>query len=155
MRLQGWTLEQIGQSETPTISFQAVQKGIKLALSRVAIEPFDQIRTMELMRLDELLAGIYERAASGDIPALDRVLAIGVRRARLLGLDMQTNTGLRFGVDGLSEIDSIDPASERGVRVEIIGDPEQVRREHVLQKRLEALGGDATIDDDCERRRPN
>lgn len=156
MRLQGFTLQAIGDAQDPPISFQAVHQAIKRALDRVVMEPFQHIKLMEIMRLDEYLAGLYERAANGDIAAVDRALAIGVRRARLLGLDMQPNAGLRFGADGLQEIDTVDPiAGERIVRVEIIGDPEQVRREHVLRQRLEALGGDATIDDGPERRRPN
>ena len=147
MRLQGYTLQQIGESQDPPISFQAVQKGIKLALGRVAIEPFDQIKTMELLRLDELLAGIYPRATQGDIAAIDRVLAIGVRRAHLLGLDMQQNAGLRLGLDGLSEIDNTDPVTgERRIRLEIINDPEVGRREHLYRKRIEAIGGDPNIE---------
>ena len=64
------------------------------------------------MRLDELLAGIYERAVGGDIPALDRVLAIGVDRARLLGSDAQTSAGYtdrRRASDNL--LDNRRPAS--------------------------------------------
>jgi hypothetical protein len=149
LRLQGHTLAQIGESQDPPISFQAVQKGIKLALDRVAIEPFDQIRTMELLRLDELLAGIYQRATLGEIAAIDRVLAIGVRRARLLGLDMQSNAGLRFGADGPSAVDNIDPVTgERKIRLEIINDPEVCRRERLYLERIKALGGADPIGDD-------
>jgi hypothetical protein len=149
MRLQGYTLQQIGENQDPKITHQAVAKGIKLALGRVAIEPFDQIKTMELLRLDELLAGIYPRATQGDIAAIDRVLAIGVRRARLLGLDMQQNTGL-------NENDSIDPVTgERKIRLEIINDPEVGRREYLYRKRIEALGGDPNIEDDSVRPKLN
>jgi hypothetical protein len=56
-------------------------------------ERFDAIRTMELARLDEMLAGIYEKALGGDLACVDRVLMISDPRARLLGL----NVVQRFG----------------------------------------------------------
>ena len=91
------------------------------------------------------LCGRFPRATQGDIAAI--IGAGGVRRARLLGLKSQQNAGLRFGADGLNEIDSIDPVTgERRIRVEIINDPEVGRREHLYRKGIEALGGDPTIE---------
>ena len=152
MRLSGFTLAQIGEAQTPTISPQAVHAAIKTALKDMIAEPLEQARRLELMRLDELLSGIYERAVGGDIPALDRVLALGVRRAKLLGLDMQTGGGIRFSDHGPMEFDADDPST---VRIEIVGDPEAARREHLLQKRIEALGGDPNIDGEDTPRRVN
>jgi hypothetical protein len=37
-------------------------------------EPLEQVRQMELLRLDELLAAIWPQAKAGDIGAVDRVL---------------------------------------------------------------------------------
>jgi len=81
---------------------------------------------LELSRLDQLLKGIYANAKSGDIAAIDRCLAISMRRARLLGLDAPRN-GVRFGPDE----DEFNPAK---VRVEIVNDPETARRASALPK---------------------
>ena len=73
------------------------------------------------MRLDELLAGIYEQALGGDIACIDRCLAIGMRRSRLMGLDIHPGGGLRFGTNGPEEVDA------KTVRIEIVNDPEWER----------------------------
>ena len=52
-------------------------------------EPFDQARSLELMRLDQLPKAIYPSAKDGDIAAIDRCLAISLRRARRMGLDLR------------------------------------------------------------------
>jgi hypothetical protein len=105
----------------------------------------DEARKLELLRLDELLCALYERAIDGDIAAIDRVLAISYRRARLLGLDIQPSGVLRFGDYG--PVEQFDEAGRPVVRVEIIGDPEVARREWLFQKRIAALGGNPDIDD--------
>jgi hypothetical protein len=146
MRLQGASLAQIG--EAYGITFQAVHKALKVALKDMVIEPLEQVRSFELMRLDELLSAIYERALGGDIAYIDRVLAISYRRARLLGLDLQTGGTLRFGDHGPYETNAFDDQGRPLVRVEIVNSPEAARREWLLQKRITALGGDPNIDDE-------
>lgn len=47
-----------------------------------------QYRQLELVRLDKLLAGIWDKAAGGDESAIDRALRIIAQRSKLLGLDM-------------------------------------------------------------------
>ena len=135
MRLQGASLAQIGEAQTPPISFQAVSKAIKTALRDVMIEPLEQIRQLDLARLDELFAAIYEPALNGDIACIDRCLAIMHRRARLMGLDLQPGGLLRFGDRGAVEVD------EEGrpvMRIEIMGNPE-VERVKWLQEERERL----------------
>jgi hypothetical protein len=114
LRLQGHTLDQIGQSMDPP----AIWKLLRRALANMLTEPFEQLRLLELMRLDEMMAAIYPAALGGDVAAVDRVLGVQARRARLIGLDMQP---ARYG-------DSYDERPK--VRVEIIGspDPEHVHR---------------------------
>jgi hypothetical protein len=134
MRLQGASLQQIG--EAYGISFQAVHQAIKSALKNVAVEPLEQIRSMEVLRLDELLAGIYEMALGGDIAAIDRCLAIMYRRARMLGLDLQPGGGLRFGPNGYEEVDA------QTVRIEIVNDPEWERVRWLESERERLLAGE-------------
>jgi hypothetical protein len=47
----------------------------------------DELRSEELSRLDGMLQGLWPRARKGEAAAVDRVLKIGERRAKLLGLD--------------------------------------------------------------------
>lgn len=46
-----------------------------------------EIRALELSRLDGLLGALWPKARQGDLGAVDRVLRIMERRAKLLGLD--------------------------------------------------------------------
>jgi hypothetical protein len=134
MRLQGYSLQQIGEAQDPPMSMQAVHQHIKAALENTLPEVVEEARTLEVLRLDELLTGVYEKGINGDIPALDRVLAIQVRRARLLALDQAQGGGIRFGADGPTE-DASDGVHV--IRVEVVGNPEATRasqppeRQHV------------------------
>ena len=60
------------------------------ALKATLQEPADELRTLELERLDRLLLGVWGQAAKGNQGAVDRALKIMERRARLLGLDAPT-----------------------------------------------------------------
>lgn len=62
-------------------------KIVKRAIGRVHQEPATEIRQLEADRLDRLQLSQWQRALGGDGRALDRVLRIMERRAKLLGLD--------------------------------------------------------------------
>lgn len=62
-------------------------RAVKSALKKTLQEPADEVRALELERLDKLLLGLWPRATSGNDRAIDRVLKIMQRRANLLGLD--------------------------------------------------------------------
>jgi hypothetical protein len=64
----------------------------------------DDLRSEEISRLDAMLAGVWPRARKGEAVAIDRVLKIGERRAKLLGLDAPTRTALEGGGDGAPPI---------------------------------------------------
>ena len=57
----------------------------------------DDLMTLELDRLDAMLLGLWQRARSGDEKAVDRVLRIMERRARLLGLDKAQGIDITSG----------------------------------------------------------
>src|SRR5690348_9182032 len=65
----------------------AAYKAVKRALDRTLQEPADELRRVEVERLDDLLAGLWDKAKGGNLWAVDRALAIMQRRAELLGLD--------------------------------------------------------------------
>lgn len=64
------------------------------ALREMVREPGEDIIAMELSRLDDMLTAIYGHAVKGDIAAIDRVLKVGERRAKILGLDAPDKTEL-------------------------------------------------------------
>ena len=60
---------------------------VATAMRRTLQEPADELRALELARLDNLLRGIWVEARTGNVAKIDRVLKIMDRRASLLGLD--------------------------------------------------------------------
>ena len=64
-------------------AFKAVSSGLKKTLQ----EPADELRTLELARLDDMLKAIAPHVSAGNLTAIDRALKIQERRAKLLGLD--------------------------------------------------------------------
>jgi hypothetical protein len=63
-----------------------VQDAMQYARQQVAVS-VDELRALEVSRLDAMLQGVWAKARRGEMKAIDRVLKIGERRARLLGLD--------------------------------------------------------------------
>lgn len=62
-------------------------RAVKASLKKTLQEPADELRTLELARLDDMLKAIASHVAAGNLTAIDRALKIQERRARLLGLD--------------------------------------------------------------------
>ena len=70
------------------------------ALKQVIQEPGAQVLQLEVERLDALLLALWPNAKRGDYGAIDRVLKIMERRAKLLGLDMvAANTVQNLNID--------------------------------------------------------
>jgi len=65
---------------------------VRSALKKTLREPADELRTLELERLDALWFTYYPMAKRGDRQAMDRCIRIMERRARLLGLDAPQRT---------------------------------------------------------------
>lgn len=86
LRRAGVTLDVIAEQVGYT-NRSAAYKALKRALARTLQQPADELRDLEADRLDRLQAAIWAKAMNGDLRAIDRVLLIAERRARLLGLD--------------------------------------------------------------------
>lgn len=71
-------------------SASGAHRAVGAALKKTLQEPADDLRNLELERLDKLLSGLWSRASGGNEYAVDRILKIMERRARLLGLDAPT-----------------------------------------------------------------
>ena len=89
-RLQGWSLDAIGQAQKPKLCAQRVHQIIAEELARLPKEPAEQVRVMEFQRLDAMQAGFSEKATNGDILASGRVLDIMRRRSEMMGFDAPT-----------------------------------------------------------------
>lgn len=76
---------QLGYSNRGTVH-RMVQK----AMARVNKEPAEALRNLEQERLDRLQAAVWQDALKGSYGAVDRVIRIMERRAKLLGLDAPT-----------------------------------------------------------------
>jgi hypothetical protein len=84
-------------------------------MTRTLKQPTDELREIELDRLDRLQRGIWERAKDGDIRAIDAVLRIIDRRARLLGLDAPQK--IQAEVVNYDGATNLDAQIERIIRV--------------------------------------
>lgn len=86
LRLLGETYQAIAQQcgyAGRSAAYTAIQRELKRTLQ----EPADDVRKMEVARLDLLWRAMAPKALAGDTWSVDRCLAIMARRAALLGLD--------------------------------------------------------------------
>lgn len=67
-------------------------KAVTAALRAQQAEAVDELRVLELERLDALQRSCWEAAIAGDIASVDRVLRVIQARVRLLGLDQKATT---------------------------------------------------------------
>jgi hypothetical protein len=86
-------------------AFKAVMTGLRATLR----EPSEELRVLELERLDALLRGIWATACAGDPQALDRALRIAERRAKLLALDGPAPVDVAETVRRLAGERGLDP----------------------------------------------
>ena len=64
-------------------------RAVMAALKKMLQEPADEVRKMEVARLDAMIFAIWSDVKRGNLNAMDRAIKIMDRRARLLGLDLQ------------------------------------------------------------------
>jgi hypothetical protein len=91
LRSLGWTYQRIADNigVTKATAYNRVQR----ALAAIPAEAVDEFRRLEMERLDLVLNVAMDKAMSGDKGALfavDRVITIMDRRAKLMGLDAPT-----------------------------------------------------------------
>jgi len=85
LRKAGASFDEIGSSlgyRGKSGAYQAVMS----ALRRTLQEPADEVRKLELARLDRAQRSAWERMLHGDLDALGKVLKVMEHRAKLLGL---------------------------------------------------------------------
>jgi hypothetical protein len=86
LRITGTTIQEIAD-QLGYANHSGAYDAFMSALDATLREPAEKVRVLEVERLDRLMNGVWKRATDGDDFAIDRVLKIMDRRARLLGLD--------------------------------------------------------------------
>jgi hypothetical protein len=89
MRIRGCEYREIADTLGIPGGKGAAYNLVSRALQREHREATNELRTLEVMRLDGLLSVYYPKAMAGDGRAADRCLSIMERRAALLGLDIK------------------------------------------------------------------
>lgn len=86
LRRSGLTWARIGEEvgyADPSGAYMAYKRAIKRTLQ----QPADEVRELEVERLDRMQLSLWQRVLKGDDKAINTSLRIMERRARLLGLD--------------------------------------------------------------------
>lgn len=89
MRKEGCTFGVIAE-RMGYFDASGASKIVKRAMALTIQEPADEVRRLELERLDMMLKAINSRVKAGEPRAIEVALQIGDRRAKLLGLDAPT-----------------------------------------------------------------
>jgi len=89
LRKAGATYEDIA-SKLRYASATGAHKAVVRAMQAIIEEPAQEVRKIEIERLDRMLLSVWGQVRDGNLGAIDRVLRIMERRARLLGLDAPT-----------------------------------------------------------------
>ena len=102
------------------------------ALAELPRESAEEVRAMELERLDAMHRAVWDAAISGDLDAFDRALKVAESRRKLLGLDAPQKHQHAHVV---ATYEQLQPLEKRAQLVEAIA---------ALQGELAAL--DATVE---------
>lgn len=105
LRSKGWTWQRIADA-TGYASAAAAYNAFDKAIKRTMQPASDEVRTLELERLDRFLSYLWSAIESGDPAAIDRGLKIMDRRAKYLGLDAPVKQQVEITTyEGGSDID--------------------------------------------------
>ena len=105
LRAQGWTWQRIAD-EVGYASASAAKTAFDNAIKRTMQPVADEVRTLELERLDRFLSYLWDKIEQGDPVAIDKGLKIMDRRAKYLGLDAPIKQQVEVTTfEGGSELD--------------------------------------------------
>ena len=107
LRKAGYTYEQIGAALgiTDTMAHKHVVKALGIINEKLS-EATEELRTLEVHRIDAMIVVLWPRVLRGDYQAIDRVVKLMERRAKLLGLDAPTKQIV--GMEGSVSINFVD-----------------------------------------------
>lgn len=87
LRKKGYTFEAIA-NKLGYAGKQGPEKAVAAALQRITQKPAEELKKLDLERLDFYLFSLRGKITKGQTLAIQTALAILARRAKLLGLDM-------------------------------------------------------------------
>lgn len=128
LRIKGYNLIEIAEQmdlldAEGMPNTKAAHALLRDGIKRVRLENVEEFKDLELQRLDALQKVAWRRAANGNLDAMDRVIKIMDRRAKLLGLDAPAKFRMLF-----DEAEAM--AQEAGVnRDDLINRAEQIAGE--------------------------
>jgi len=106
LRIAGHTLEEIAQKlryKDASSAYRAIMAGMIKTIQ----EPADELRKVHIARCEKMISGKWDDATTGDDDAIQSVLRIMKREAKLLGLDApekREHSGT-IGVEGEVNVD--------------------------------------------------
>ena len=124
LRKAGATYQQIAD-ELGYAGPRGAHKAVASALKATLKEPAEEVRTLELARLDAALLAIWRRVTRGEEKAIDRLLAIMKKRMELLGLAAPRQTQL----SGLVSV-----LGSRELNLRALTDAELAQLEAIVEK---------------------
>jgi hypothetical protein len=100
LRANGLSFREIARElkVAPATAYKAVARGLA-AVNENCREEAQELRALEALRLDQMQAALWQQATDGDVRAIDRILRIMERRARLLGLDEPERRETKLEID--------------------------------------------------------
>lgn len=107
LRKQGLTYRQI--AAIYGVTHKQIQRDYAKAIEEHATPVADDMRLLETMRLDELQAGHWDLALTGDHQAATVVLQIMARRAKMWGLDEPKKIDITGMIRAIAEEAGLDP----------------------------------------------
>ena len=116
LRTRGYTYERI--AEALGISTSGAADSVKRALQALKAETqekAEEVRDLELRRLDRMLEIAQTAADQGELAAIDRVLRIQERRSKYLGLDAPTRSESHATVAAAIDLGHLDDAKLRAL----------------------------------------
>lgn len=123
LRRAGATFDEIANA-TGYATAQGAYLAYHRALKRTLVDAgTEDIRQLELDRLDKMQKAIWAKVMQGDTAAIHTALKILDRRARYLGLDAPVKSEVKVDV---ATRDAIDAEMERLVQMLAANDPEKV-----------------------------
>lgn len=92
LRKAGLTFEKIA-GQCGYKNAQLAHRAVSRAIRAIPKEAADEVRSLELERLDRLTLAVWPSAVKGDAKAVESVVKLMKRRACLLGLDLDAPPG--------------------------------------------------------------
>lgn len=94
----------------------ACRKAVLREMNRVIVTNVEELRREQLNELDQLQQAIWDQAKDGNLWAVDRVIVIMERRAKLMGLDLEPKTAMAAAQVVIREVPAgyfgLEPAKE-------------------------------------------